>query len=69
MIDHRIHVAAGHDKAKLRFSKDCDTFRVFPVRLGNDTDTVSVRFQYSTYNSMSKRGMIYIGIADDIDKV
>ena len=69
MVDHRIHIATGNQKAKTRFSQSRNRRIVFPVRLGNDPHTIAIGFQETCDNGMPKGRMIHIGIPAYIDKI
>ena len=69
VIHHGIHIAGGNQKAQTGLPQYRDAGIVLPVRLGNNPYCISVGNQNPADNGMSKRGMIHIGIPDDIDKV
>ena len=69
MIDHGVHVAAGHKETQAGTAIDIDGSGILPVRLGDDTHAVPVAFQNPADDGMAEGRMIYIGITDDIHKV
>ena len=69
MIDHRIHISGGDKKAKTRFTENRNAVLVLPVRLGDDADGIAVRLKHAADNRRTERGMVHVGISDDIDKV
>ena len=69
VVHHRVHVAAADQKAEPGLAQDGDGIGIFPVRLRDDADLVAVGFQNTRDDRVSKRRMIDIRVADDIDKV
>ena len=69
MIHHRIHISRRNKESQSRFSKNRNAVLIFPVRLRNDTDFKSMRFQKSRNDRMSERRMVYISISGNIDKI
>ena len=69
VVHHRVHVAAADQKAEPGLAQDGDGIGIFPVRLRDDADLVAVGLQNTRDDRVSKRRMIDIRVADDIDKV
>ena len=69
VIDHRIHIAGGHQKTKARCAKHGNTVILFPVWLGDDADMIPMCLKQPCDDRMSKGRMIYISIPRDIDKI
>ena len=69
VVHHRVHVAAADQKAEPGLAQDGDGIGVFPVRLGDDADLVAVGPQNARDDRVSKRRMVNVRVADDIDKV
>ena len=69
MIDHGIHISGGDKKAKTRFTENRNAVLVLPVRLGDDADGIAVRLKHAADDRRAERGMVHVGISDDIDKV
>ena len=72
MIHHRIHISRRHEEAEPRLPENRNALiavLIFPVRLRNDTDFKSMRFQKSRNDRMSERRMVYISISGNIDKI
>ena len=69
MVDHGIHIASGYQETQPGTAVDIDGLRIFPIGLGNDAHAVALAFQDTADNGMTKGGVVYVGIADDVDKV
>jgi len=69
MIYHRIHIPAWNKKSKSWFSKHGNTLFVFPIRLTDHSNLITICFQNSCNNRMSKRWVIHISITGHIDKI
>ena len=69
VVDHRVHVAAGDEKAEPRLAEGGDGGRVLPVRLGEDADLIARVLQHARNDGVAEGGVIDIRIADHIYKI
>ena len=69
VIHHRIHIAAGHQKAQPWLAQNRNGLGIFPIRLGDNAHGISGIFQHPADNGVTKRRMIHIGVPDHIYKV
>ena len=69
VVHHGVHIAAHHQKAQARGAQKLDAVRVLPVRLGDDAHLKPMGLQNPADDGMAKGGVVYIGVADDIDKI
>ena len=69
VVDHRVHVSAGDEKAEPRLTEGGDGRRVPPVRLGEDADLIACVLQHARDDGVTEGGVIDIGVADDVYKV
>ena len=69
MIDHRIHIAAGYQKAQPGLAQYVNRLGILPIRLGDDTHGIPGIFQHTADNGVTEGGVVYIGIGNDIHKV
>ena len=69
MIDHGIHISGRYKETKARFTKSLNAFFMTPVRLWDDSHTVSTTLKETADNGRTERRMIYIGISCDIYKI
>ena len=69
VIDHRVHVAAAHEKRQARLAQDGDACGVAPVGLRDDAHLVAVRLQHARDDGAGKRGVVNVGVAAHKDEV
>ena len=69
VVDHRVHVAAAHEKRQARLAQDGDACGVAPVGLRDDAHLVAVRLQHARDDGAGKRGVVNVGVAAHKDKV
>jgi len=68
-IDHRIHIAGGDPEKQIRRPQRLKWFRRSPVRLGNDADPETLRFQQPANDRHAEAGMVHVGVTGDQDNV
>src|SRR5690606_3557646 len=68
-IDERVHIAGGHAEEEIRFAELHEVRCAAPVRLCNDADAKTLRFQEAADHRHAEAGVIYIGVAGDDDDV
>ena len=61
-IDHRIHIAGSHTKVKIWLAQHFKALRIAPIRLRENTYSITLSFKNSTNNRHTETGMIHIGI-------
>ena len=69
MVDHGIHITGRYQKGQSRLAQNRNRAVVLPIRLRNDSHRISMGFQNSRDNGMSKGRMIHIGISAHIDEI
>ena len=69
VVDHGVHVAAADQKAQPGATEDVDGLGVAPVRLRDDDHAVAVAFQNAADDGVAERRVVYVGVANDVDKV
>ena len=69
VVDHGVHVAAADQKAQPGATEDVDGLGVAPVRLRDDDHAVAVAFQNAADDGVAKGRVVYVGVANDVDKV
>ena len=69
VIHHRIHIPTGYKESKARFTVFCNAAFIFPVRLTDQPNFISIRLQKACDDRMPKRRMIHVGISGNIDKI
>ena len=68
-VDHRVHVARCDAEKQIRFPQTHKIIFAVPVRLGNDANTETLRFQHTTANRHPKARMIDIRITGNQNNV
>ena len=68
-VDHRVHIAGGDPEEQIRFAEAHKVIFIVPVRLGNNPDAESLRFQHASADRHSEAWMVDIRIAGDQDNV
>jgi hypothetical protein len=68
-IDHRIHVAGSDSEKQIRLTQRPEGLGRGPIRLGNDADPETLRFQQPADDGHAEAGMIHVGVAGDQDNV
>ena len=69
VVDHGVHVAAADQKAQTRAAEDVNGFWIPPVRLGDNDNAVAAVFQDPADDGVAEGGVIYVGVANNIDKI
>ena len=69
MIDHRVNVAGGHQKAQPRLTEFHKRFVARPVGLRYHADLIAVGFQHACDDRRAEGRMIDVGVAADIDEI
>ena len=64
-VDHGIHVAAGDAEEQGRPSERRERLGAVPVRLGDDADPESLRFQEAPDDGHAETRVVHIGVAGD----
>ncbi len=61
-VDHRIHIARGNAEEQVRFAQTHKVVFGVPVRLGDDADAETLRFQHPSANRHPKTRVIDVSI-------
>ena len=68
-VDHRIHVAGGDAEEQVGFAQFPEVGRRIPVRLADDADAETLRFEQAPDQRHAEAGMVDVGVAGDQDDV
>lgn len=69
VVDHRVHVAGGHEEAQARLAQRRDAFGVGPVGLADDADAVARVLENARDDGHAEARMVDVGVAADVDEV
>ena len=69
VVDHRVHVARGHEKAELRFAEHGDAARVAPVGLRDHAHLEAMRLEEARDDRHAKRGVVDVRVAAHVHEV
>ena len=69
VVYHRVHIAAGNQKAQPRSAENIDGLGIFPIRLGNNAHGIAGVLQHTADNGVAKGGVIYISVTDHVDEI
>ena len=69
VVDHRVHVAAHHQKGQTGFPQGLDAGGVLPVWLGDDAYLIARVLQHPGDDGVTKGGMVHVGVPDNIYKI
>jgi hypothetical protein len=68
-IDHRIHVAGSHAEEQVRLAERLESPRRQPVRLADDADAKTLRFEQPADQRHAEARVVDVGVAGDQDDV
>ena len=68
-IDHRIHVAGGDAEKQVRLAEAFEVRRRIPVRLTENADAETLRFEQAADQRHAEAGVIDIGVASNQNDV
>ena len=69
MRHHRVDVARRNEIGQPGFAELAEFFGIAAIRLRENPHAVAFRLQHSGDNGNAKAGMVYIGVARNIDKI
>jgi len=68
-VDHRIHIAGRNPKIQRGLAQFAERIGRQPVRLADNADAVTLRFQQPSDQRHAEAGMVDVGVAGDQDDV